>query len=113
MHEVGLMQDAMEIAERWARRQGATRIHRIRMRVGIQSGVVPDALEFAFEAISPATMAAGGRLDIEPVPVVCRCTGCRSEFVPEGPFYVCPRCGALSVDILSGREIEVTTLEVE
>jgi hydrogenase nickel incorporation protein HypA/HybF len=113
MHEVGLMQDALEIAETWARRSGAARIHRVGMRVGIQSGVVPEALEFAFEALAPGTMAEGARLDIEPVPVVCHCAACESEFVPEGPFYICPLCGGLSADVRAGRELEVATLEVE
>jgi hydrogenase nickel incorporation protein HypA/HybF len=113
MHEVGLMQDALDIAEKYARRAGAGRICKITLRVGVQSGVIPDALEFAFEALSPGTMAQGARLDIETVPVVCHCASCQSEFVPDGPFYACPHCGTLSAEIRSGRDLEVATIEAE
>jgi Zn finger protein HypA/HybF involved in hydrogenase expression len=34
MHEVSIMQSALEMAERHARAQGATRIHRIVLKIG-------------------------------------------------------------------------------
>src|ERR1043166_5185272 len=90
MHEAGIMQSAMEIAVNQATRKGATRIHSIGMRVGDLSGVYPDALALAFETLREGTIAAGGRLDIARVPVVCRCGGCGLEFEPDGWVYDCP-----------------------
>jgi len=42
MHELSIMQSASDRAEDKARAAGATKIHRIRLRVGALSGVVAD-----------------------------------------------------------------------
>lgn len=112
MHEVGIMAEVLRIAGEHARRAGADRIERIDMRVGALSGVVPDALTFAFEALSQGTQAEGGALSIETVPVTARCGACDEEFSPPDVFYECPRCGQPSADIRTGREIEVAALQV-
>ena len=112
MHEVGLMQRVIEIAQEQAARHGAARILRISLRVGAVAGVVPDALAFAFEVIAPGTAAAGAELVIEPVAVVCHCSGCGWDFEPPDLVYECPACGRLSSDVRHGRELEVDSLEV-
>jgi hydrogenase nickel incorporation protein HypA/HybF len=65
MHEAGLMQSALELAGGHARRAGAVAIRRVVLRVGALSGVEPDALRFAFEALAPGTPAAGATLELE------------------------------------------------
>lgn len=65
MHEAGLMQAALESACEEARRAGAIRIRRIVLSVGSNAGVVDEALQFAFEALSPGTFADGAALVIE------------------------------------------------
>ena len=112
MHEVGLMQNALELAEEQARLLGASRIHQITLRIGKLAGIEPEALAFAFDVVTAGTMADGAALGIESVPVVCFCTACGAEFVPEDFIFACPRCGALSQDVRSGQELELTSLEV-
>ncbi len=51
------MQNALEIALEHMRQRNAARIHRIHMRVGALSSVVPDALEFAFDVVTQGTPA--------------------------------------------------------
>jgi len=112
MHELGIVEDALEIAFEHARRVDAERIHRVTMRIGAISGVAPDALRFAFDVATRETMAEGSAFEVELVPVRCRCVECESEFAPDGLFYECPDCRTLSGDVLAGREIELTSLEV-
>ena len=112
MHEVSVMQSALDIAIDHAKQQNATRIHRINMRVGALSGVVPDALEFAFEVVTQGTLAEGAKLEIERIPALCYCPACRIEFEPKDVIYACPQCGSLNVEIRAGRELELAYLEV-
>mgnify|MGYP005848160155 CR=1 FL=1 len=112
MHEVSLMQNTIEIALEHAHQQGAQKIQRLKMRVGEMSGVVPEALEFAFDVCTQGTIAQGARLEIESVAVVCYCPNCEQEFQPEDVFYECPHCHQLSNHICRGREIELTSLEL-
>lgn len=112
MHEVGLMQTALEMALEQAHRAGARRIHRVSLRVGAMSGVVPEALRFAFAATSRGTAADGAELLVEHVPVVCVCKRCSAEFDPMDVVYLCPNCGEISSHVKQGRELELASLEV-
>jgi hydrogenase nickel incorporation protein HypA/HybF len=112
MHELSIMQSALSVALEQARQAGASRVHEIRLRIGALSGVVPDALEFAFEALAPGTQAEGARLTIENVPARFWCAGCSCEFTSEDMFAECPDCHALSGELRAGREMEVASLEV-
>ena len=83
-------------------------MHEIRLRIGVLSGVVPDALRFAFETLAPGTAAAGAVLEIEEVPARFWCAACRREFVSANFFADCPDCGSPSAELRAGRELELT-----
>jgi hydrogenase nickel incorporation protein HypA/HybF len=112
MHEVGIMMETLRLAEQQARASGATRISKVRMRIGQMSGVVPDALNMAFEVLSPDTMAAGAELEIEPITATLWCDGCKTEFPSPDYVFECPRCGTLSGELRRGREMELVSMEV-
>jgi hydrogenase nickel incorporation protein HypA/HybF len=112
MHELSLMESTLEIALEQAQRQGARKIHQVKLRVGAISGVVPEALEFAFDACAQNTIAAGANLKIELVPALCHCENCDREFTPPDVIYACPGCGKISSKLLQGRELQLTSLEV-
>jgi len=113
MHEAGIMESTLALAAAKARDQGATRIHRIVLRIGALSGVEPEALRFAFDAMAKQTPAAGAVLDIETVPACGRCEECYLEFeVTSGFIFTCPKCGRISGDLNQGRELELARLEI-
>ncbi len=112
MHELSLMENALQIAEDEARRSEARRIHRLTLRIGEMSGVLPEALAFAFEALAPGTMAEGAELVLETMPVQCRCRSCGTDFHPATAIYECPACGQVSAQIERGQELELASLEV-
>ncbi len=112
MHELAIMEETVAIACEQARQQHAQKILRLSMRIGQMSGVMPDALNFVFEAVTAGTLAEQAQLNIESVPVTCHCHECDRPFTPDDLFYECPRCGNLSVHLLTGKEIELKSLEV-
>ncbi|MEN9315786.1 MAG: hydrogenase maturation nickel metallochaperone HypA, partial [Pseudomonadota bacterium] len=69
MHELSLAENAIELIEMTARREGFTRVHRICIEIGVLSCVEPEALRFALEAAGTGTCAAGAEIDFERVPV--------------------------------------------
>lgn len=94
------------------RESGATRIHAIRVRVGALSSVVPESLEFAFEALADETPAAGGRLILDRTPGRFHCPACGVTFETERFCFECPTCHASVLEWLAGRELELVNLEV-
>jgi hydrogenase nickel incorporation protein HypA/HybF len=113
MHEFSIMQSALDQALREAGRAGATRVHEIRLRVGVLAGVVPDALQFAFEALTDGTIAQGAKLTVEEVPARFWCEPCRREFVSDNLYSECPSCGTPSNELRAGRELELNSMEVD
>ena len=113
MHELSIMQSALSLALEQARQAGAIRIHEIRLRIGALSGVVPDALEFAFEALVPGTAAEGARLAVDHVPARFWCATCEREFEAQDLFSDCPDCHTPSGELRAGREMEVASLEID
>ena len=107
------MQSALSLALEQARQAGAIRIHEIRLRIGALSGVVPDALEFAFEALVPGTAAEGARLAVDHVPARFWCATCKREFEAQDLFSDCPDCHTPSGELRAGREMEVASLEID
>jgi hydrogenase nickel incorporation protein HypA/HybF len=107
------MQSALSIALEQAEKAGGNRIYGIRLRVGALSGVVPEALQFAFEALTPGTAAESAELAIENIPARFWCANCAKEFESDNMFAECPDCHKPSGELRAGREMEVASLEIE
>lgn len=112
MHELSIMYETLEHAEAAARRENATRIHRIRLRIGALSGVVAESLEFAFETLRLGTMAEDARLDIERIPATFHCGACGGDVALDEVEFVCPACAGPLTLKNGGREMEIADLEV-
>jgi len=112
MHEFSIMEAALETAAQKTRAAGATRIHRLKLRVGRLSGVVPEALRFAFDALKAESLAAAAVLEIEEVPAVCWCAGCAAEYEAKDLHYGCPRCHQPGGELRRGKEMELAALEI-
>lgn len=113
MHELSIMQSALDLALAQARQAGGTRVHSIRLRIGAVSGVVPDALRFAFDALADDTAAEGAELIIEDVPARFWCVICRREFASPDLSARCPGCNKVCSELRGGRELELTSMEID
>ncbi|MDX2037171.1 MAG: hydrogenase maturation nickel metallochaperone HypA [Isosphaeraceae bacterium] len=112
MHEASLIHSLLSMAIDHARADGAARIATIGIRVGELSGVVADALKFAFDAATIEGSAKGSVLEIEYVPARVRCASCRTAYHPAEIPWTCPECSAIGGDLVGGRELELSFLEV-
>ena len=108
------MESALQIVLRHAAEQHARRVDRIVLRIGALAGVEPEALRFAFDAVTRGTPADGAALDIEPVAAAVYCPACVREFeAPAGSYiFACPACGALCGEVRRGRELELSRIEM-
>ncbi|KIH75394.1 Hydrogenase-3 nickel incorporation protein HypA [Geoalkalibacter ferrihydriticus] len=113
MHELGITRNIVEIAERHAREQGATRVNSLTVQIGALSGVIAEAVEFAFEACSQETLLQGARLIIDAVPGRGRCRACGAESEIDRFTYACPHCDALALETVQGQELRILELEVD
>ena len=85
----------------------------IGLRIGALAGILPDSLEFCFEAITKDTDLDGCSLAIDHLPVTAECTDCHRSFEVERFFFTCPAGGSGKVKVTQGYELEIAYLEVD
>jgi hydrogenase nickel incorporation protein HypA/HybF len=112
LHELSVAESILDIVTAEAVKRRASAVTTVKLRLGEFSGVVREALEFAFEIARQGTVAERAVLEIEKVPLETRCPGCGLTARPGEDFcLVCERCGK-QVEILSGREMEVEYMDL-
>lgn len=113
MHEMGVVSGILTASVETAARENATGINEIRIRVGVLTEIMQDALDFAFEALSPGTLAEGATLSVVWVEPRSKCLECGTIFT-HGRFDVeCPQCGSYFSQLLEGRELLIESLDIE
>jgi len=110
MHELSLVQGVVDICEQHS---GGRRVLEVTLEIGALSGVVPEALEFCFEAAAKDTLLEGARLIIDRISATGFCNVCGVVSTIETYFDSCPCCSAPALDLRSGDEMRVKDLEVE
>ncbi len=109
MHELSLTQNIVEICERAA---AGRNVLSVTLEIGELSGVMPDAVEFCFEACAHGTVLESASLRIEQVGGLGRCNGCGAETAVKSWFDPCRECGGYGLEIVRGEELRVKELEV-
>ena len=83
----------------------------VEVEVGAASGVVPSALEFAWESARRNTLLDQAVLKVNCVPLEAKCRECGEFFRPGEIYEPCPACGALNPEIIRGKELRVIAIE--
>lgn len=112
MHELGICRSILSQAGRIARDNGAERIDRIVVRIGPLSGVEPALLQRAFEFARVTAGQDSAVLDIELQPLTIRCTACEAECEVTANDLACRRCGAWKVQVLTGSEMILKSVDL-
>lgn len=113
MHEVSIILNVLDIAQQNCKKEGYSTIDSITIKIGKASGVMPDALYFAFDAVKAETNASHAILEVISIPVGGNCRSCRKDFtVDEKYIFACPLCGSDDFKVTTGRELDVVELEV-
>lgn len=103
MHEMSITQS---IVDTIGERLGAAPVHRVRLEIGKLSGVVPDAVRFAFELVTAGTTLDGAELEIDEPDGDARCRDCGAEFATAEVLPLCA-CGSADVAVLGGQQLRI------
>jgi len=113
LHELSIASNLIDIVKQATERQEVSRVTSLRIVIGEMSNVVPDCLTFAFEVVSRGTLAENARLDFQKKPLRGRCLDCGEEFPIQEYFFRCPECESPKIEIVSGREFFLESIECE
>jgi len=113
LHELGLTQNIIDLAIEHAEREQARRVRTITVEIGALSGVMAEAVQFAFDVCSKGTLADGAHLEIRPIAGRGQCLDCHRLAEISTLTHVCPHCGNLALEIIAGQEMTFTEMEID
>jgi hydrogenase nickel incorporation protein HypA/HybF len=113
MHEMGIALQIIEIATASLPVDlGAARVAKVNLKVGKLAAVVPESLRFCFNVAAKDTLLKDAVLAIQEIPVVARCKDCQAQWTINEPVFICKTCQSGALEILSGRELDIESIEV-
>ena len=113
VHELGITQSIVDIAEQTASEQNAQKVLSVTVEIGDLSGVIADAVEFCFEACIQGTWLADSKLVIKRIPGHARCNDCGAEMEIDNMTFSCSTCGSYSLQRTRGEELNIKEVEIE
>jgi hydrogenase nickel incorporation protein HypA/HybF len=86
----------------------------VRVQVGALSGIVPEALQFAWpHAVADSAALGSARLDIDWINVQLLCVACNDVYtLTEFRSLRCPHCRSPDVEIIAGDELDIASVDV-
>jgi hydrogenase nickel incorporation protein HypA/HybF len=113
MHELGIAMQIVEIAtSSIPDEMKNVQVESVNLKVGKLTAVVPENLRFCFDIVAKDTLLSDAKLYIEEIPVVARCKDCNNEWTIKEPVFICKKCKSGSIEIISGRELNVESIEL-
>ncbi|UCD32758.1 MAG: hydrogenase maturation nickel metallochaperone HypA [Desulfobacterales bacterium] len=113
MHEMGIAMEIVEIAiASIPQDMKNVKVEKVNLKVGKLTAIVPESLRFCFDIVSKDTPLCDATLHIEEIPLVIRCSDCQDEWSIDEPIFTCRACYGGSVNIVSGRELDIHSIEI-
>ena len=113
MHEMSIAEGILDIALETMRNNDASIIHSVQLDLGLMSGVEPDALFFCWDAVTKCTPAETSKIDIHTIPTRGQCLDCDTIFDVQDYKFICPHCESRLVNTIGGRELQVTSIDID
>ncbi|MHB9155052.1 MAG: hydrogenase maturation nickel metallochaperone HypA/HybF [Endomicrobiales bacterium] len=115
MHELGIAQDFWAVVKQHAEAGRLKAVTKITLVVGEASGIEIDFLQHSLrDHVLPGTIAEGAELKFVPKKLVARCKTCGREIGKDTIRELCcPGCGGADIEIITGKETYVESIEGE
>ncbi len=113
MHEYSVTKSLVEICNQEAKKNNIGKIRTIKLKLGKFTGFSPEAINFYFGFLKKDTRCENAKIEFFEIPVRIRCPDCNYENDIDEPIFLCPSCGRNNIEILSGRELFIESIEGE
>ena len=111
MHELSIVMGIVDIAESEASKAGVSSFDVIELDIGKQSGIVMEALDFAWDSAVGGTVLERAVRKVNLIEAIAKCSKCDHEFTSETLYEACPKCGDYFTNLIQGKELKIKSLE--
>lgn len=112
MHELGIVFHLIKMVDEVGEQNSLTSVSRVTLTLGEVSGVIPDYLADCWKwAAEKDDLVRGSELVVEEAPAVTLCNACGRTYGTVAHGKTCPHCGSSDTVLVSGNEVELTSIE--
>ncbi len=113
MHELSLCRSIADLVEAAAADAGSASVRRITLEIGVAAPVEIEAIRFCLPLCLAETRADKAEIVIDRPALEMKCRSCGALFSSASRLTPCSACGGSAVEILSGDEMRVVSIEVD
>jgi len=109
------MENVLEVALEYAEQNNIKKVRVINLTVGDLSNIVPDYAQKFFNYVSRNTIAENAKINIQRIParIACRSCGVVTDMETKRLSFLCSGCGSKDLELISGREFMIASIEGE
>lgn len=112
MHEFSIVNSLLDMCEKNAKQNNATKITKVEVKIGKLSGVEPHLLSTAFNTFKEKTICDGAEFVMHLQDLVVWCETCQVQSVLTNNTFICPTCENI-LEVIDGEEMYLMRLEME
>jgi hydrogenase nickel incorporation protein HypA/HybF len=112
MHEYSIVQALLNQCEDHAKKNEASKIIKVVLKIGVLSGVEPHLLETAFDTFKEGTICEDATLEMNIQEIIIYCKECKSESQIDDFGLACQNCNSLNVSVVDGEDMYLMSLEM-
>ena len=113
MHELAVTENILSIVTRHAGDSKASKVTDIHLVIGQLSSIVDDSVQFYWDIIAEDTICEKAQLHFSRIPARFHCLDCDHEYEIPQSLTPCIKCGSMNVELLTGEEFYVESIEIE
>jgi len=113
MHEFSIVSSLLDLCEKNARENDATKVTKVEVKIGKLSGVEPHLLQTAFVTFKEQTICDGAEFVLHLQDLVIQCHTCNTQSTLKKNEFECPTCKGNDVTVIDGEEMYLMRLEME
>ena len=110
MHEFSLTQNILKTALDHAETR---KILRVNLSIGVFSHEREESIRFYWDELAKDTLAQEADLHFQRVAAEMKCLACSAVFHPEEETSLCPHCQSHRLQLVSGDDVRLGSIDVE
>jgi len=115
MHELPFTKSIFNTVSAKAVEAGAEGVSMVQLEVGVLRDYIPEIVQKYWDYIAKGTLVEGASIKIKVIPATARCRQCGTVYEVDTKNIMsahCPKCGYDYGDLLTGREMRITGIEI-
>ena len=112
MHELAITEQILHLALHHAKEANARQVTDLHLQIGELATIIDDSVQFYWDIISQGSLCQGATLHFHHTSARFHCLDCNQDYALANELTACPYCQSIHVQIVSGQEFQLTSIDI-